>query len=381
MSTREAVRSVLHYENVKRTPVVHFGFWQETLDKWHREGHLSREDRSAGREGCPAVNRKLGFDFNWFSTFFFHGSIYPIFEREILEERADGSRVVRNRYGVAELEKPGAGGIPMEIDHTLKDRRSWEQHYLPRLQFSEQRILQAVVLNPDDGTSKPFAEGGLDILRKGRSQPLGLYCGSLLGDIRNWLGVVNLSYLQVDDEDLLSEIIQTVADLDYRNTEAILKTGAEFDFAHFWEDVCFKNGPLISPSFFRDQIGPHYRRITTLLKNSGIDIVSVDCDGLIDALLPIWLENGVNTMFPIEVGTWGASIEPWRKKYGKELRGVGGMRKAVFSEDRKAIDREIERLKPLVAFGGYIPCPDHRIPPDAEWDNVRYYCDRMSETF
>ena len=86
-------------------------------------------------------------------------------------------------------------------------------------------------------------------------------------------------------------------------------------------------------------------------------------------------------MFPIEVGTWNASIAPWRKEYGKELRGVGGMNKVVFSRDRKAIDAEIERLRPLVELGGYIPCPDHRIAPDAKWDNVRYYCDKMHEMF
>jgi uroporphyrinogen decarboxylase len=98
---------------------------------------------------------------------------------------------------------------------------------------------------------------------------------------------------------------------------------------------------------------------------------------MIDTLLPTWFNNGVNTMFPIEVGTWNANIAPWREKYGKELRGVGGMDKKVFCYDHAAINREIERLKPLVALGGYIPCPDHRIPPDAKWENVQYYCECM----
>ena len=82
-------------------------------------------------------------------------------------------------------------------------------------------------------------------------------------------------------------------------------------------------------------------------------------------------------MFPIEVGTWEASIEPWRRQYGEYVRGVGGMDKRVFAEDYAAIDREIERLKRLIDLGGYIPCPDHRIAPDAKWDNVKYYCDKM----
>ena len=57
------------------------------------------------------------------------------------------------------------------------------------------------------------------------------------------------------------------------------------------------------------------------------------------------------------------------------------MDKVVFSRDKAAVDAEIERLKPLVALGGFIPCPDHRIAPDAKWALVQYYCDRMRRTF
>ena len=66
-----------------------------------------------------------------------------------------------------------------------------------------------------------------------------------------------------------------------------------------------------------------------------------------------------------------------REKYGKEILGVGGMMKHVFSLDYAAIDAEIERLKPLIALGGFIPCPDHRIAPDAKWENVQYYCEQL----
>ncbi len=102
---------------------------------------------------------------------------------------------------------------------------------------------------------------------------------------------------------------------------------------------------------------------------------------MIDSLIPTWFANGVNTMFPVEVGTWGASIKPWREEYGRNLRAVGGMNKVAFAFDRAAIDAEIERLKPLVELGGYLPCPDHRIAPDAKWENVQYYCEKMRNAF
>jgi len=211
--------------------------------------------------------------------------------------------------------------------------------------------------------------------------PLGLHCGSLYGVIRNWLGLVGSAYLLVDDEPLFDEIIDTVGELCYRCAKTALEAGARFDFAHFWEDISFKSGPLVNPVVFREKAGPHYRRITGLVRSSGIDIVSLDSDGRIDELVPVWFDNGVNTMFPIEVGTWHASIAPWRERYGKGLLGVGGVDKRVFAYDHAAIDDEVERLRPLVELGGYLPCPDHRIAPDAKWKNVQYYCQRMRETF
>ena len=41
------------------------------------------------------------------------------------------------------------------------------------------------------------------------------------------------------------------------------------------------------------------------------------------------------------------------------------------------MEAEVERLKPLIALGGYIPCPDHRIAPDAKFELVRYYCELL----
>jgi len=307
--------------------------------------------------------KKLGFDFNWNSCRGTKNLLFPAFEREVLEVKPDGSQIVRDSQGLIVSLKPGIVSISGEIGTTLTDREAWEEYYLPKLQWSEERV------NTELFKTMTSTEG--------RDLPIGFHCGSLVGKVRNLLGVEQLSYLYYDDEDLYREIFDTVGDLAYKCAETALKTGAKFDYAHFWEDICFKNGPLVSPAVFEEFVAPHYKRLTTLLNEYGIDIISVDCDGCIDLLVPIWLKNGVNTMFPIEVGTWNASIAPWREQYGKELRGVGGMNKTVFARDYKAVDEEIERLKRLIDLGGYIPCPDHRIAPDAKFENVQYYCDKM----
>lgn len=370
MTFRENVLAVLNYQPYEKLPVFSFGYWEETVQKWASEGHITQEEadqfcfQGHNSPGEYAINKRLGFDFNWGDCCFGAGScLFPEFDEEVLEEYPDGSRKMRDKAGLIVLMKPGIVSIPAEIGTSLTGRDAWEKLYLPRLQFSRDRIWW-------EKLNKLGA-------RSERELPAGLFCGSLIGYMRNLLGVEQLSYLMADDPELYVEIIDTMCGLCYQCVEAILESGAEFDYAHFWEDICFKNGPLVIPSVFDEYVGPHYKRITDLLHRYGIRIVSVDCDGCIDRLIPTWLENGVNTMFPIEVGTWNASIAPWREKYGRELRGVGGMNKTVFALDYKAVDAEIERLRPLIELGGYIPCPDHRIAPDAKFENVQYYCDRM----
>jgi len=379
MTNRERVKSILHYEDYDKMPLVHFGFWTETLQLWASQGYIRKEiaeNWGDGNSFDDEISKILGFDFDWYSVFHPKLGLLPAFENKIIEELPDGTKKILNGEGVITLYRPGAGSIPADVDHLLKDRKSWEQLYLPKLQWSPDRVFKADVRV--NGGMVPFEKGGMEFLKSDKRQfHYGLYCGSLYGWVRNWLTMEGACYLLVDDEPLFDEIIETNAEICYKAVKTTLETGAKFDFGHFWEDICFKNGPLIAPDVFRRKIGPYYRKICDVLNKYGINIVSVDCDGCIDTLVPTWLENGVNTMFPIEVGTWGGSIKKWRQKYGKDIRGVGGVNKVVFSKDKGAVDEEIKRICELVEMGGYIPCPDHRIPPDAKWENVVYYCEQM----
>lgn len=363
MTSRERTLACLRGQPVDRLPAVHFGFWRETLLKWAQQGQLSREEAEAYQDGNEIDQRlcgRLGFDHCWTCACGSNNYLDPFFTEETVNDLPGGSRHVRNAEGVIELDVPGATSIRSEIHHTLVDRQSWEEHYRWRLQWHPSRVAGL------DHWTPPVQD-----------RPVGLWCGSLIGRIRNLLGVEGLAYLGEDDPELLDEIVDTIGALCLRGVEETLRHVNAVDFAHFWEDICYNHGPLVNPGFFADKIVPWYRRITSVLTDHGIDLVSVDCDGRIDTLLPHWMDAGVTVMFPIEVGTWNASIGPWRKQFGKALKGIGGVRKSVFAGDKADVDAEIERLRPLIALGGYIPCPDHRIPPDARWDLVRHYTERL----
>jgi len=369
VTNRERALNILSYKPADRMPAVHFGYWNELLYEWAEQGKIPRriaEQWGDGNGADAELDTLLGWDFNWFSCYGAHMRLNPCFAHEVIEELPDGSRRIRNGDGLIEKIKPGRTSIPSEDDYTLKDRAAFEELYLPKMQFSPDRV--------DLDFYRRFNEA------QHRDRPLGLAVGSVLGDIRSMVSVKGLSYLMYDeDEELLADVVDAYADMQYECVRAILETGAKFDFAHYWEDICFKNGPLLSPAKFEELCAKHYKKRNDLCKKYGIEIISLDCDGVTEKLLPIWFENGVNTMFPIEVGVWGDQFEAARKRYGRGMLGVGGMNKIALREDRAAVDAEIERLKHLVALGGYIPCPDHRLMPGTKFELVQYYTSKIKE--
>lgn len=369
MNNRERALNILHYKDVDRMPAVHFGYWKELLIEWAEQGKISSDiahSVSDGNEADRELDKIIGWDFNWYTTVSGTTGLMPCFEVKELEVLPDGTKKIQNANGIIEKIKPGITSIPSEDDYLLKDREAFENLYKPKMQYSPDRI--------DFDFFKNFNE------TRPSDIPVGIRIGSVLGEIRDMTSVLGLSYLMYDeDEELLSDIIDTYADMQYRCLEEILKTGAKFDFAHYWEDICFKNGPLLSPEMFDELCGKHYKRNTELLHSYGIDIISLDCDGVTEKLLPTWFENGVNTMFPIEIGVWGDQFENARNKFGNGMLGLGGMDKTTLRKDKAAVDAELERLKRLAAMGGFIPCPDHRLMPRTKFELVQYYAEEIKK--
>ena len=90
------------------------------MQKWAEEGHITREEADDycrygdNGAGDNAIMRKLGFDFNWNSCVGMQTDLFPHFELKTLEERPDGSRIIRDENGLITLVKPGVVSIPAE---------------------------------------------------------------------------------------------------------------------------------------------------------------------------------------------------------------------------------------------------------------------------
>ncbi len=372
MNNRERTLNILHYEDVDRIPAVHFGYWNELLLEWAEQGHISADLAAAWKDRSPAdeeLDRLIGWDFDWAPGGFgrrIHNHLFPAFEKKLLEVLPDGSHRMLTCDGTIERIKPGIASIPSEDDYLLKDRAAFEEHFLPRMQFDLARVNPEQYKNFND-------ERRWDI-------PVGLHVGSIIGKIRDITTVMGMSYLMYDeDETLFADIVDAYADMQYKCAEAVLATGAKFDFIHFWEDICFKNGPLLSPDLFDELAAKHYKKRTELAKRYGIDIISLDCDGVTEQLQKTWIEGGVNVLFPIEVGVWGDQFAPARARFGNAQLGVGGMDKTCLRRDKAAVDEELARMQSLVDLGGFIPCPDHRLMPGSKFELVQYYAEEVKK--
>lgn len=367
MNNRERFLATMHYQPRDRSPIVDFGFWEETIPLWHQQGlpkaihfkynNSNHVDYFGMDWGIDAISRTTDIRIG----------LTPAFRHKVLEDHGD-HEIVQQGDGVRVLRRKFMGSIPQHQGHLLVDRESWRKHYKPRLDPTTPKRL------PADWTERVDCWQSPD-----RTELVVLPGGSLYGWIRNWMGVENVSYVLYDDPAWFEEMVVTVADCIVGTLQRALDSGAKFDACGMWEDMAYRAGPLISPKHFKQFLVPQYRRITDLLHKYGVDIIWLDCDGDISLLVPHWLDAGVNCMFPLEIGAWGADPVKYRQQYGKDLLMMGGFDKHLLQGDKAGIENEVKRLAPLVEEGGYVGFCDHRVPPDVPLENYCFYLEKVRE--
>lgn len=200
---------------------------------------------------------------------------------------------------------------------------------------------------------------------------------SMFGDLKETMGFENYCIALCQEPDLIEEIMETRT----RVAEVVVPTmmdALRFDILHFWEDIAFNNGPVVPPDMIRSLGVPRYKRVIAAFRERGGEIVSLDSDGDIRSLIPAWLDAGINHFWPMEVKAH-MLVDRLRKEYGHAFSMRGGIAKGAIVDGKDAIDRELDRVAPVVQDGGYIPMLDHGIPPETPFDNFCYYMEQKKK--
>ena len=355
MTDRQRFNNQMHYKPVDRCFNMEFGYWENNFEQWSifRENNITSNEQADVFFNFDVIKdvgypKRPPFANLW---------INPAFEERVVEE-TETKKVIIDPYGLlAEVPKDGHDTIPHYIKASVVTPDDWKK-------CKEHRFRR------DD----PDREVNIEALKKAhppsRNYPLGVYCGSMIGRIRDMLTFEGLAYAVYDYPEMLEDMVETCCVLTEDFLDQVLPH-IDFDYATGWEDICYKSGPIVSIDFFKNIIVPRYKRISKKLYAAGIDIWYTDCDGDVRPILPLLLEGGINCLFPYEVNSCTHPAE-LLNVYGKELRIMGGVDKMALGEGPKAIKRYLETLVPLVERGGYIPFCDHRCPPNVKSEDYLY---------
>ena len=351
MTHRERFRRLMHYQSVDRVVHWEFGYLTETRDRWWKEGLPRDKDNNDRIEAYFGVDPTEDVPTNT--------GLFPPWEgeRKVIEER-ENSRIVELPDGTIQEEKTqGIKTIPHYIKHAIANRDDWK------------RFKERLDPNTPGRRKANYREIGQQL--RNSENPVGIWLGSFFGHHRDWCGFEGIAVMCIDDRELVEEMVRTTTDLLVHELSAALRE-VEVDFAAGWEDICFRNGPIISPKMFSEICVPQIKRVTRLLRQHGVSVIWTDCDGDITQLVPLWLEAGINCMFPLEVHP-GSDPVKYRKMFGKQVLLRGGLEKYQLAHGKKEIIEELKRVEHVVQDGGYIPHGDHRIPQDVPYENYIYY--------
>lgn len=362
MNDRQRFAAVMDYGTPDRLPRYMFGYWAETLQRWHNEGLDSARDTFL----------QLGLDTDWEGRMWAHHDMLNMWRRcdvpdTVLEETTEW-KTARNGFGdVVRTSKMGSG-LPQHLEYGFELTRDyWTRVVKPSF---------------DPMSSNRFM-AGWEAKAKVLSTRSNVACfvgGSLYGTLRDWMGVEKVSYLMYDDPVLLEEMLDWISNF-YVTLYTPVAPRADFDFVYFWEDCCGKSGPLFSPAIYRAHFHKYYQRMIDAYRKLGVKHFLIDSDGWVEALAPCWVESGFDLLFPIEPGTWHGDPRAFRRRFGRSLRMMGGVDKHVIARGGQAIRDELMKFRDLATEGGYLPMPDHRIPPDVSLDDMRRYVAIYQEVF
>ncbi len=351
MTARERFVQTLRFEHADPPVVFWSGAWQTTLEQWREQGWDGRPFHE-----LFDVDRLLAVDVNYGPE--------PRFVYQVLEE--DGrTRLYVNHEGILmrEFKEHSETSMPQFVKFPVESAADFDR-------FEEER------LDPLKAARFP-EEWRLRVTEHATSdQPRRCWpnrWGGFFGALRNMMGVENLCLAFYDDPQLVERMMSQRADALIAITDQIMKV-TDFEVFWFWEDMAYKHGPLVGPDLYRRFALKHYRRVCDWLRSRGVRHIWLDSDGDIHSLIPIWLESGINGLWPFEVQA-GMDVVEIRRTYGHDLGLAGGIDKRCVAAGGELMRREVDRVMPLVEDGGYFPELDHSAPPDISWAHM---CDYTS---
>lgn len=341
----------MRYQPVDRLPVILLEpFEGYGVEQWQRQGDLPADRRPDEFLGMDVI-RKLPIDF----------SPRPPFAPTVLYEDDAYYVDVDWMGGTVRRDRSAPGMYYGYLTHPVKTLDDWKR-YRERFQAAAEGRVPADLDAACAALNAAETPVGFDLF------PfffrLGFYA----------MGMEPFLTAFYDQPALIHAMFADWSDFVLALIRPVLPK-VRLDYVTFAEDLAYKGGPHISPAIYRDFWLPYQAPIVAELQRHGVPLIAMWTAGDITALLPLLLEHGFNSTWPLE----GPGMDPYRlrERFGPALKLAGGISKQTLIDGPAAIDRELDRLLPLIAAGGFIPAPDDCIPPEVPFATFRHYVEAV----
>ena len=325
------------FEPIERTLRWEFGYWVGAVQRWYAEGLPPKRGIQDGMqrgqmivaEFAPRYGESERVDSDVHEYLNMDGWMYsvpvslwfePPFTEVMLEDHGDWA-IVRNSYGVVERNWKDRSGFPCWIRGPVENREDWER-------------IKAERLRPILADRVPENWSTLVEEFRDRDYPLWLgdFPAGFYGGARQLLGQEQVLTAFYDTPQLIRDIMDDLADYYVALYDQVLQE-IDVDACFIWEDMCYKNGPLISPAMMREFMLPNYKKLTGCMRDHGIKVIMVDTDGDARAIIPLFIEGGVNVVMPCEVNA-AMDVVELREAFPR-LGLIGGIDKTKIAAGRQ----------------------------------------------
>jgi uroporphyrinogen decarboxylase len=145
------------------------------------------------------------------------------------------------------------------------------------------------------------------------------------------------------------------------------------DVYYIADDFCSSNGPLFSPTLWREWVKPYLKRMAEKVHAKDVKFMLHVC-GSVREFIPDLIEIGVDILEPVQTTAKGMALEGLKKDFGKDICFYGSvdthylLPKGSTTEVADAVKRTLDIMMP---GGGFVLGPAHTyIQPDTPIDNI-----------
>ena len=349
------------------SPIIMSEHGWYSRERWEREGYLK-----PGEDMWKLFDLEENGVHILAHVGYCEAGVEPKFEVKVLEDLGK-YEIVQDIVGrhVKCFKGRRDGFMPEYVDHPVKDQRTWEENIKWRM-------------DPETPVRKQRFDAQVDNVK------LQISRGKLVSELvpggymylRSIFGPEELLYAFYDMPELIKECMETWFNLADKVIE-YHQQSVDVDELFLDEDICYNHSSLISHEMIREFLFPYYQQLMTNIKRRNKDKnrplhLHLATDGAAFTVIDLYKEVGLTYMSPFEVAS-GCDVVKIGKDY-PELLLSGGIDKRILAKGKEAIDRELDRIMPVMyKRGGYIPTCDHGVPEEVSFENYMYYRERMKD--